>query len=61
MAPTNRTRSDQEEAIQHALKREEENTLFDDLALEFGGMESRQKAHENYQALTSSIGGALLQ
>ena len=36
-APTNRAKSDQEEAIQRALeKRDHENTSFDDLALEFG-------------------------
>ena len=37
MAPTNRAKSDREEAIQHDLeKREQENTPFDDLTLEFG-------------------------
>ena len=37
MAPTNRAKSDRQEAIQRALeKREQENTPFDDLALEFG-------------------------
>ena len=68
IAPTNRAKSDQEEAIQRALeKREQENTPFDDLALEFGipktalcnrfqGMPSRQKAHENHQVLTLAWG-----
>ena len=72
MAPTNRAKSDRE-AIQRALeKREQENTLFDDLALEFGipktalynrfqGMPSRQKAHENHQVLTPGMEDALLQ
>ena len=73
MAPTNRTKSDREEAIQHALeKRGRENTPFDDLALEFGipkttlyncfrGMTSRQKAHEKYQVLSPGMEDALLQ
>ena len=73
MAPTNRAKSDREEAIQRVLKkREQENTLFDDLALEFGipkttlynrfqGMPSRQKAHENHQVLTPGMEDALLQ
>ena len=73
MAPTNRTKSDREEAIQRALaKRERENTPFDDHALEFGipkttlynrfwGMSSRRKAHENHQALTPGMEDALLQ
>ena len=73
MAPTNRAKSDREGAIQRALeKREQENAPFDDLTLEFGiqkatlynrfrGMKSRQKAHENYQVLSPSMGGALLQ
>ena len=72
MAPTNRAKSDREEAIQRALeKRVQGNTPFDDLTLEFGiqkatlynrfrGMKSRQKAHENYQVLSPSMGGALL-
>ena len=72
MMPTNRTKSDREEAIQRALaKRERENTPFDD-ALEFGiskttlynrfrGTSSRRKAHENHQALTPGMEDALLQ
>ena len=68
MAPTNRAKSDREEAIQRDLeKREQENTPFDDLTLEFGiqkatlynrfcGMKSRQKAHEDYQVLSPSMG-----
>ena len=58
MAPTNRAKSDREEAIQCALeKRDQENTPFDDLELEFGilktttyncfrEMKSRQKAQK---------------
>ena len=73
MAPTNRTKSDQEEAIQCALvKRSQENTPFEDLALEFGilkttlysrfrGMTSRQKAHEKSQVLSPSMEDTLLQ
>ena len=68
MAPTNRAKSDREEAIQRDLeKREQENTPFDDLTLEFGiqkatpynrfcGMKSHQKAHEDYQVLSPSMG-----
>ena len=59
MAPKNRSKSDREEAIQRALrKKEQENTPFDDLALEFGipkttlynrfrGMTSHQNARES--------------
>ena len=37
MAPTNRAKSDREAAIQRDLeKRDQENTPFDDLTLEFG-------------------------
>ena len=73
MAPTNRAKGDREEAIQRALeKKEQENIPFDDLALEFGipkttlynrsrGMTSRQKAHENHQALTPGMEDAPLQ
>ena len=54
------------------MKREREDTYFDDLALEFGipkttlynrfrGMTSHQKAHENHQALTPGVEDALLQ
>ena len=68
MAPTHREKSDREEAIQRDLeKREQENTPFDDLTLEFGiqkatlynrfsGMKPRQKAHEDYQVLSPSMG-----
>ena len=68
MAPTNRAKSDREEEIQRDLeKREQENTSFDDLTLEFGiqkatlynrfcGMKSRQEAHEDYQVLGPSMG-----
>ena len=71
--PTNRTKSDREEAVQRALeKRGRENTPFDDLALEFGipkttlynrfrGMTSWQKAHEKYQVLSPGMEDALLQ
>ena len=49
------------------LRREQENTPFDDLTLEFGiqkamlhnrfcGMKSRQKAHEDHQVLSPSMG-----
>ena len=42
MAPTNRAKSDREEAIQCALeKRDQENTPFFDLELEFGILKSR--------------------
>ena len=73
MAPTNRAKSDREEAVQRALeKRDQENTPFDDLELEFGilktrihncfrEMKSRQKAHEKYQVLSPSMEDALLQ
>ena len=73
MAPTNRAKSDREETIQRALeKRDQENTPFDDLELEFGilktriyncfrEMKSRQKAHEKYQVLSPSMEDAVLQ
>ena len=72
IAPTNRAKSDREEAIQRTLeKRDQENTSFDDLALEFGipkttlycfrGVASRLKAHKKYQMPSRSIEDGLLQ
>ena len=68
VAPTNRAKSDREEAIQRDLeKREQENTPFDDMTLEFGiqkatlyncfcRMKSHQTAYEDYQVRGPSIG-----
>ena len=46
MAPTNRAKSDREEAVQRALEeKEQENTPFDDLTLEFGILENQGDVH----------------